>query len=80
MALRRRNLTLIGTARLPRAHGFTRIRCHVAHPDVKHGCNRDVAAAPERLVRVVECRYFAGLTIPETAEALGISHMTLSED
>lgn len=34
----------------------------------------------ERLVRVVECRYFGGLTIPETAEALGVSHTTVSED
>ena len=41
---------------------------------------RDLAAVNERLVRVVECRYFAGLTIPETAEALGVSHATVSED
>lgn len=33
-----------------------------------------------RWVRVVECRYFAGLTIEETAEALGISHGTVSND
>lgn len=34
----------------------------------------------ERLVRVVEARFFVGLTIRETAEALGISHATVSED
>lgn len=34
----------------------------------------------ERLVRVVEARYFAGLTIKETAAALDISHATVSED
>jgi RNA polymerase sigma factor (TIGR02999 family) len=34
----------------------------------------------DRVVRVVECRYFGGLTIPETAEALGVSHTTVSED
>jgi RNA polymerase sigma factor (TIGR02999 family) len=34
----------------------------------------------ERLVRVVECRVFAGFTIPETANALGVSHTTVSED
>ena len=34
----------------------------------------------DRIVRVVECRYFGGLTIPETAEALGVSHTTVSED
>ena len=33
-----------------------------------------------RLVQVVEARYFAGLTIKETAEALGISHATVSDD
>src|SRR5262245_9014406 len=34
----------------------------------------------DRLVQVVECRYFAGLTIVETAEALNVSHATVSED
>lgn len=34
----------------------------------------------DRVARVVECRYFGGLTIPETAEALGVSHTTVSED
>lgn len=33
-----------------------------------------------RWVRIIECRYFAGLTIEETAEALGISHGTVSSD
>ena len=33
-----------------------------------------------RWVRVVECRYFAGMTSQETAEALGISHGTVSND
>jgi RNA polymerase sigma factor (TIGR02999 family) len=39
-----------------------------------------LSALNERWVKVVECRYFAGLTIQETAEALGISHATVSED
>jgi RNA polymerase sigma factor (TIGR02999 family) len=30
-------------------------------------------AEDERLARVFECRYFAGLTTPETAEAMGVS-------
>ena len=33
--------------------------------------------ADERLRRVVECRYFAGMTEPETAEALGVSERTV---
>jgi RNA polymerase sigma-70 factor (ECF subfamily) len=39
-----------------------------------------LGALGERLVRVVECRYFAGLTIEETAAALGVSHTTVSKD
>jgi RNA polymerase sigma factor (TIGR02999 family) len=37
-------------------------------------------AVGERLAQVVECRYFAGLTIDETAAALGVSDTTVSED
>lgn len=33
-----------------------------------------------RAARVVECRYFGGLTVPETAEALGISARTVKSD
>jgi len=33
-----------------------------------------------RLARVVECRYFAGLSIDETAEALSISPATVKRD
>jgi RNA polymerase sigma factor (TIGR02999 family) len=34
----------------------------------------------ERLRRVVECRFFAGLTEPESAEALGVSERTVRRD
>jgi RNA polymerase sigma factor (TIGR02999 family) len=34
----------------------------------------------ERLARVVECRFFAGLNEAETAEALGVSQRTVSRD
>ncbi len=34
----------------------------------------------ERQVRVVECRFFGGLTIEETANVLGISSPTVSRD
>lgn len=33
-----------------------------------------------RWVQIIECRYFGGMTIEETAEALGISHGTVSND
>lgn len=39
-----------------------------------------LGAVDERLARVVECRFFAGLTDAETAEALGISQRTVARD
>lgn len=33
-----------------------------------------------RHARIVECRYFAGLTIEDTAEALGVSPITVTRD
>jgi len=33
-----------------------------------------------RQARVVELRFFGGLSIPEVADALGVSHMTVSND
>ena len=40
----------------------------------------DLARRSERQARVVECRTFAGLTIEETAEALGVSPTTVRVD
>lgn len=39
-----------------------------------------LAAWDPRLARVVECRFFGGLTEPETAEALGITVRTVQRD
>jgi RNA polymerase sigma factor (TIGR02999 family) len=39
-----------------------------------------LGAISPRLVRVVECRYFLGLTETETAEALGITDRTVRRD
>jgi RNA polymerase sigma factor (TIGR02999 family) len=39
-----------------------------------------LAETDPRKARVVECRYFGGLTIEETAEALGISEETAKRD
>ncbi len=33
-----------------------------------------------RLVRLIECRFFAGLTVEETAEVLGVSRRTAERD
>ena len=39
-----------------------------------------LASRDERLARVVECRFYAGLSVPETAEALGTSPRTVERD
>jgi len=39
-----------------------------------------LAAAEPRLARVVECRFFGGLTEEETAEALGVTTRTVQRD
>ena len=39
-----------------------------------------LAASDERLVRVVECRFFGGLTEQETAVALGVTARTVRRD
>ena len=41
---------------------------------------KDMAANDPRLVSVVECRYFAGLTVDETAEALDMAVRTVERD
>jgi DNA-directed RNA polymerase specialized sigma24 family protein len=40
----------------------------------------DLATFDPKKVRMVELRYFAGLSIPETAEALGVSPMTIKRE
>lgn len=45
-----------------------------------HQALEHLAEIDERQVRVVECRYFGGLTLEETAKALGISTATVSRD
>lgn len=39
-----------------------------------------LAEVDERAARVVECRFFAGMTVEETAEALDISPATVNRD
>ncbi|HRQ66255.1 MAG TPA: ECF-type sigma factor [Xanthomonadaceae bacterium] len=39
-----------------------------------------LALSQPRLAQVVECRYFAGYTEPETAEALGVTDRTVQRD
>ena len=39
-----------------------------------------LAAVSERQARVVECRFFAGMSVEETAEALDVSEATVKRD
>lgn len=41
---------------------------------------REIAEIDPRLERIIECRYFAGLTVKETAEALGMATRTVERD
>jgi len=45
-----------------------------------HDALEQLAAADERLVRLVEMRYFGGLTEDEVAQALGVSSRTVQRD
>ena len=45
-----------------------------------HEALESLAAVDERLVQVVELRYFAGLTEEETARVLGITDRTVRRD
>jgi len=47
--------------------------------DINDAVDRLAAVAP-RLARVVECRFFGGLSEDETAEALGITTRTVQRD
>ena len=47
--------------------------------DINDAVDR-LAAAEPRLARVVECRFFGGLSEDETAEALGITTRTVQRD
>ena len=45
-----------------------------------HDALDQLAMLDERLARVVECRFFGGMTEQETAEALGIAVRTVRRD
>jgi RNA polymerase sigma factor (TIGR02999 family) len=45
-----------------------------------HEALDSLAAAAPRQARVVECRFFGGLSVEETASALGISEKTVKRD
>ena len=66
-------LTFLGTDEHGQEVSFERLL------EIEDALN-ELGRLKERWVRVVECRYFAGLTIEETAVALGVSDVTVSKD
>ena len=57
--------------------GSTRIR---TSSSTSIGCSSRLNTLDRRQAQVVELRYFAGLTEPETAMTLGISERTVKRD
>jgi RNA polymerase sigma factor (TIGR02999 family) len=55
-------------------------RAEAQHLLEVHDLLEKLAAANPRQARVVECRFFAGLSEAETAEALGISERSVQRD
>ena len=67
----------LGAARRRRHRGRSAgRRADRARPGARAAC----ASLDERLPRIVECRFFTGLTAEETAEALGVSLRTVERD
>lgn len=60
----------------------TMVVSHAQSDDILalHDALSELEGIGERLARVVECRYFAGLSIEATAEALEISPATVKRD
>ncbi len=45
-----------------------------------HQALEQLAEKDKRLVKIIECRFFGGLSLEETAQALGVSTATVSRD
>lgn len=67
-----RQVTLDETVTTPETHAESLLDLHEALDQL--------ARLDERLARVVECRFFGGMTEQETAEALGIGVRTVRRD
>jgi RNA polymerase sigma factor (TIGR02999 family) len=78
-----------GRRRLKRGGGAPHVTLDEVHLSVEEETDRllevdealeRLAAVEERLARVVECRFFAGLSQEVTAEALGVSVRTVQRE
>lgn len=82
-AVRRRTAAKRGGAATPLALDDSRVGAapvRVDHLLDLHDALDTLARADARAARVVECRFFGGLSVPETAEALGVSGRTVKRD
>lgn len=66
--------------RVPLRHDDPVANVNLADILTVHSALDRLADIDERQVRVVECRFFGGLTIEETAEALDVSPATVGRD
>ena len=80
-ARRRRSLKRGGdVVRIPLHDGLAGRSARIADFLSLEEALRALETIDARLVRVVECRFFAGLTVAETAEALGSTRRTVERD
>lgn len=66
--------------RVPLAEAVAPIEAQVAEVLQVEQVLERLAARDERMAQVVECRFFGGLSIAETAEAVGTSTSTVDRD
>lgn len=69
-----------GAARVTLGEGVAIEEARGADVLAVHAALERLAAIDERQSRVVECRFFAGMSIEETAEALGMSPASIKRD
>jgi RNA polymerase sigma factor (TIGR02999 family) len=81
-AARTRNRSKRGSGQRPKTFDDALVGKRVELEDVLavHDALGRLQSLDPRLVQIVECRFFAGLTEDETAEALGISVSTVQRD
>lgn len=84
-AARQRRAVKRGGGVQPETLGVENERAGTVEPQIETALAVDAALGrladiDERLVRLVECRFFAGLTDDETALALGLSRRTVQRD
>jgi RNA polymerase sigma factor (TIGR02999 family) len=63
--------------RVPLTENSARVDAEAAELLALDEALQSLAKRNERMARIVECRFFGGLSVPETAEAVGVSPRTV---